>query len=725
MRINEINAPVQPDTYEASMFIKQAIRAGKYAIKIHNILNNDQEMESWVAKKIDLASGYISTIGHYIEGQTVTEISKMPKGTGTMQGVKEDAGEGHMSKSQLYATAKYAVKIASMVQPGDDIEGWMQTKMNRAVDMLDAVYHYEDYQKLNPYREQLGDLHQRHAGIVQKNIDQILATETTIDDIETIPGMLNIMKRKVQEVEKKYAKEVKETNEASIKPYVSMYKGKDGKMVYDVLDKDGNSAHKSSDQRVAQAYLKKNYDSLKEGSRMPASMIRTKQKLDSMSPEEINDLFQKRAQQHGRPARELARQQELRYGKEVAAKAPYSRHVAEDITNKGNNRANEQEDQQIKYKKDINTGEEWKEVSYIDPKTKQPRYPQLAKLGPGGFAALVNRGRNIKVTRPENIKNTTAKTTQQAKQEFPNLRPSARANFQSQIQQGEVERPIVVRFGPGDTNDVLIGGNTRFTGLMAMGIQPEVKFIDLSNQQEALAEEILDEDLKGWLKKMAAAGIIVGSLAGIGAVNQAIDNSVPAIQAMNQALDSAEQRGDTELVAMIQKDLKGAKLRLDIGKDLNQVKYLQDKYKNFMPAGYKSEDKDDQNYPPHLQDLFKKLRDKQAQNKQVDAEVTDATPKGYGPKDDDAVNEYSPFKNKVLSKIAKPASDYAEKLKTLDMLARDPNTNRDPELQKELIRRKQQLITTKESSTVLYTNRLTDMMGKRLGESWANKFKTT
>jgi len=238
-------------------------------------------------------------------------------------------------------------------------------------------------------------------------------------------------------------------------------------------------------------------------------------------------------------------------------------------------------------------------------------------------------------------------------------------------------------------------------------------------------EAELEEGIKDWAKNLAMAGVIVAGLAGVNSINNAIDNSVPAIQAMNQALDSAEQRGDTESVAMIQKDLKGAKLRLDIGKDLNQVKYLQDKYKNFMPAGYKSEDKDDQNYPPHLQDLFKKLRDKQAQNKQVDAKVTDATPKGYGPKDDDAVNEYSPFKNKVLSKIAKPASDYAEKLKTLDMLARDPNTNRDPELQKELIRRKQQLITTKESSTVLYTNRLTDMMGKRLGESWANKFKTT
>jgi hypothetical protein len=493
MRITEINAPVLPDTYEASMFIKQAIRAGKYAIKIHNLLTNDQEMESWVAKKIDLASSYVSSVAHYLEGQEYME----------------DAGEGHMSKSQLYATAKYAVQITSMVRPGDDIEGWVQTKINRAVDMLDAVYHYEDYQRLNPYREALGDLHQRHAGIVQKNIDQILATETAIDDIETIPGMLNIMKRRVQEVEKKLAKEVR------------------------------------------------------EGSRMPASMIRTKQKLDSMSPEEINDLFQKRAHQHGRPARELARQQELRYGKEVAAKAPYSRHVA---------------------------------------------------------------------------------------------------------------------------------------------------------------EEILDEDLKGWLKKIAAAGIIVGSMAGIGSVMNAIDNSVPAIQAMHKAMDTAKQKGDDKLVSMIKQDIQDAKLRLDIGKDLNQVKYLQDKYKNFMPAGYKREDQDDQDYPPHLQDLFKKLRDKQSQDKEIGFKVTDATPKGYGPKDD-AVNEYSPFKNKVLNKITKPSSDYADKLKTLDMIARDPNTHKDAELKRELIRRKQELLTTQESSTVLYTNRLTDMMGKRLGEGWSDRYK--
>ena len=49
------------------------------------------------------------------------------------------------------------------------------------------------------------------------------------------------------------------------KPYVSMYKGEDGKMVYDVLDKDGKSAFKSSEEKVATDYLHKNFDKLKEG----------------------------------------------------------------------------------------------------------------------------------------------------------------------------------------------------------------------------------------------------------------------------------------------------------------------------------------------------------------------------------------------------------------------------------------------------------------------------
>ena len=53
------------------------------------------------------------------------------------------------------------------------------------------------------------------------------------------------------------------------KPYVSMYKGEDGKMVYDVLDKDGKSAFTSADEKVATDYLHKNFDELKEYAKEP------------------------------------------------------------------------------------------------------------------------------------------------------------------------------------------------------------------------------------------------------------------------------------------------------------------------------------------------------------------------------------------------------------------------------------------------------------------------
>lgn len=97
----------------------------------------------------------------------------------------------------------------------------------------------------------------------------------------------------------------------------------------------------------------------------------------------------------------------------------------------------------------------------------------------------------------------------------------------------------------------------------------------------------LDEGLKDWLQKMAVAGIIVGSIAGIGSINNAINNNVPVIQAMNKALDVANQKGDKQLIQNIKQDIDVAKISLDSGKDLNTVKQLQDRYAKFMPADYK------------------------------------------------------------------------------------------------------------------------------------------
>ena len=290
-----------------------------------------------------------------------TPLQKKVSRVQASESVSEDAGEGHMSKSQLYQTAKMAIELIDMINKGDDLEGWVQTKLNLAADYLQAVYHYEDYQKLNPYREELdGALMQKHAGVIQKSLDGILARETEIADVDTKPGMMRILKKKVNEVEKEIAKENrKETNEeATIKPYVSMYRGKDGKMVYDVLDKHEKSAFKTSDERVARAYLSKNYDKLREAA--------------------------------------------------------------------------------------------------------------------------------------------------------------------------------------------------------------------------------LDEGIREWGKRLAMAGVIVAGLAGVNSINDAIDNSIPAVNAMNTALEMAQDSGNDELAKMIEKDLSDAKVRLSSGKDLGHVAGLQDKYTKFM-----------------------------------------------------------------------------------------------------------------------------------------------
>ena len=78
------------------------------------------------------------------------------------------------------------------------------------------------------------------------------------------------------------------------------------------------------------------------------------------------------------------------------------------------------------------------------------------------------------------------------------------------------------------------------------------------------------------------AGIFVAGMAGVGSIQNAIDNSVPAVKAMKTAYEMAMDAGNTELADMIKNDISAVKVRLDSGKDLNFVKSMQDKYSKFM-----------------------------------------------------------------------------------------------------------------------------------------------
>jgi hypothetical protein len=95
-------------------------------------------------------------------------------------------------------------------------------------------------------------------------------------------------------------------------------------------------------------------------------------------------------------------------------------------------------------------------------------------------------------------------------------------------------------------------------------------------------DEDLEEGIKDWAKNLAAAGVIVGAVAGMGSIQNAIDNSVPAVKAMNTAYEMAIDSGNTELADMIKQDMSAVKVRLDSGRDLNFVKSMQDKYSKFI-----------------------------------------------------------------------------------------------------------------------------------------------
>ena len=94
--------------------------------------------------------------------------------------------------------------------------------------------------------------------------------------------------------------------------------------------------------------------------------------------------------------------------------------------------------------------------------------------------------------------------------------------------------------------------------------------------------EDLEEGLKDWARNLAMAGVIVAGLAGVNSINDAIDNSIPAINAMETALEMAQEKGDDKLAKMIEKDLTAVKVRLNSGDDLGFVKGMQDKYSKFI-----------------------------------------------------------------------------------------------------------------------------------------------
>ncbi len=105
--------------------------------------------------------------------------------------------------------------------------------------------------------------------------DPKYADEVRMDPGAFSPKKDRTGKAKEEETFETWADNVEKIGEdAKIKPYVSMYRGDDGKMIYDVLNSDGESVMKGPDYDKATDFLRKNYDRLKQGGTKSDVMVR-------------------------------------------------------------------------------------------------------------------------------------------------------------------------------------------------------------------------------------------------------------------------------------------------------------------------------------------------------------------------------------------------------------------------------------------------------------------
>ena len=75
---------------------------------------------------------------------------EISEGLGELADIAERDHEVQMARADLYKSAKYAIKLHEMlkgVSEAEGLEGWVQSKITKASEMLGSVYHHMDYEE--------------------------------------------------------------------------------------------------------------------------------------------------------------------------------------------------------------------------------------------------------------------------------------------------------------------------------------------------------------------------------------------------------------------------------------------------------------------------------------------------------------------------------------------------------------------------------------------------
>ena len=125
------------------------------------------------------------------------------------------------------------------------------------------------------------------------------------------------------------------------------------------------------------------------------------------------------------------------------------------------------------------------------------RYREFEKMGKKGWIEIASNDYTImsysKIKRLKNID-----------LDYDTLDEDKRKRFEKAFKKGDVEIPIVVKFGENDYN--LLGGNTRLAGLIQKGINPKLWVVDMTKKKEKEEVKETGADSSGSFEGSAFGG---------------------------------------------------------------------------------------------------------------------------------------------------------------------------------------------------------------------------
>jgi hypothetical protein len=109
------------------------------------------------------------------------------------------------------------------------------------------------------------------------------------------------------------------------------------------------------------------------------------------------------------------------------------------------------------------------------------RYREFEKMGKEGWKDIASN--NYDITNYNKIKDVLKNVDL----DFDTLEDEKKKRFNKSFKKGEIEIPMVVKFGDNDYH--LLGGNTRLAGLIGKGINPKLWFVDMTKKKKEEVKE--------------------------------------------------------------------------------------------------------------------------------------------------------------------------------------------------------------------------------------------